>query len=221
METYVLEEIVTTGVNLGFWHQIATISIALVALVVSVITAWVQIRLQRQEWRPYLSYVKTEIVSAEYSKENELLAGFKFHFKNVGKCILRYEFKKLDITYFDGEYTRDFVQDGMSIGHILSVNAEIAHESGLYASASRQTIERVTEDWYGREDLLSTYEGDFEIDRMVEHGLHNLVHFEVDFIVEYWKVDAPQKKYTLAYDMLVHLDKSGDSIDSYLKTHAD
>ena len=62
----------------------APIMIALAAFVISMITAWHQIRLQKQEWRPYLRFVRAE-VRINASSYSTIL-----HFENTGKCSLEY-----------------------------------------------------------------------------------------------------------------------------------
>jgi len=216
------------GENHEYWFEIATlvlsiatVMISIAALAVSIHTAWIQIKLQRQEWRPYLSYLKTEIEPGDDFEEDELSVGFKLHFMNVGKCILRYEFKKLNITFYetDGHRTVSDINSRGIDSQILSVNAEIAHSSTMRHIVQRQQLSRAA-NFYNVEDKFALYQGPLEVCNLVDSGLHELVCFEIDFVVEYWKVDNFKEKYKLAYFMLVSLDEHGNCVKRYLETDA-
>jgi len=222
------EEIIMLEENFNYWFEVATIVLSIatvivsvVALTVSVRTAWVQIKLQQQEWRPYLSYIKTEIEPGDDFEEDELSVNFKLHFKNVGKCILRYEFKKLNITFYEstGECTKNNINPEGINSQILSVNAEIVQSSTMRHVVERQQLSRAA-DFYNAKEEFDLYQGPLDVCNLVDCGLHELICFEIDFIVEYWKVDNPNDKYKLAYFMLVNLDEHGNCVKRYLKTDA-
>ena len=196
-----------------------SIIIAAIALVGATITAWIQIKLQKQEWRPYLSYIKTEIISDDPFEFN---VGFKIQLKNVGKTILRYEFQKLTITHTEVGHPVNFADDMGNISSILSVNAETFHDSGRRLYMTREELSECAKaQSCSLEEKFEAYTGPLEINSLIDKGLHELIWFEVDFLIKYWKVDKPKESYVLKYQTLVYIDKKGNCLEDIWEADAD
>lgn len=96
--------------------ELLNIIIAFIALIISLITAIIQIKTQLAQMRPYLSFRCTEI---KYFNESSTL-DFNLVLDNVGKCVLLYEVKNLEI-YISGVKQNDV--DEHSRGSVIGVNA--------------------------------------------------------------------------------------------------
>jgi len=200
----------------------ASIIIAAIAFVGATITAWIQIKLQKQEWRPYLSFIKTEIISDPLVLSDALRVGLKIQLKNVGKTILRYEFQKLTITHTEVGHPVNFADDMGNISSILSVNAETFHDSGRRLYMTREELSECAKaQSCSLEEKFEAYTGPLEINSLIDKGLHELIWFEVDFLIKYWKVDKPKESYVLKYQTLVYIDKKGNCLEDIWEADAD
>lgn len=81
----------------GYWLEVGVAAIAFVALLVGIVTALIQISLQKNEWRPYLSYKSITGEIDPFRVMCIAIATFGIELKNVGKVPLCYKVEKFDV----------------------------------------------------------------------------------------------------------------------------
>ena len=102
------------------------IAIAVAALVISTITACYQIKLQKQEWRPYLTYEKIDVDKLGNT------VYFELFFKNIGKSILQYKVSKFSIKFDNPNDVTEFQERDYVY---VKVYEELAHEDKNWDNA--------------------------------------------------------------------------------------
>jgi len=199
----VIEE---NSVNWSLITAVATVIVSIVALTVSIITARVQIVLQKQEWRPYLSHVKTELLQDPNQSKDKLFVEIKFLLKNVGKSILRYEFTRLEIANGAEVEMKCCLQHDEFDGNILYPGSEITHKSAALHTIDKGELMEIARDTCLQEEF-EEFRGSLEITDLVGQGLSKLIEFKVHLTIKYWKIDKPNKKYEINHEMVVYLDE--------------
>ena len=104
-----------------------TTAISILALVVSIRTARVQIELHKQDWIPRLAFERIHIEQPIHiHTQNIVLVYFGLQLRNVGKCDIYYEIIEFDTWYGNQNYKRAPVPGG------IGVNSSFIHK--LHAS---------------------------------------------------------------------------------------
>lgn len=169
--------------------MISTI-IASVSIVISLLVAFVQIRTQIQEFRPYLSYEgmseRIKIV------ESTGCAGIEFNInlRNVGKCVLNYEMVSLDI-FINGLKLPEVALKNR--GSIIGVNGRACYNK-YYNDILKYEIN------LPREEYIPT-------------------NYKIIFNIEYGRASSTKRKYKLSYEIDVEFD-NGYRKENYGKTFA-
>ena len=169
---------------MGFYEWI-TVTIALAAIIVSVITSARQISLYLKELRPFLSFTGSWAVIAYDPSNGKAPIDFVLHFKNTGKCILEYSVTKFEIC-INGEKLRDVTLSNH--GGVVGLNAE---------ASFRQ--------YYNNYLTLAEGLSDNQVREQV-----TLPNYTLDFAIEYFHLPKGRrflwmspKKYLLSYTVSV------------------
>ena len=165
--------------------------IAVSALLVSVVTAWAQIRLQSQEWLPYLTYEKITVSNTSY-KADELILSFYMKMRNVGRCVLRYEVTRFNINIDlnnDNPYVEDDVRRWISfdeqdrLSGVIGIKSDTFYKSTFHSTSFKPEYR-----------ILFNEEG-------VEKAIK--IQCRIDITIAFWKINGAGARYEL--DQEVHL----------------
>ena len=183
---------------------ILTAFVALAALFLSWRTANKQIKLQEQEWLPYLSYEKMNggLVQGVIGLKPELVMNpaFSMVLKNNGRCIVQYEIKKFDVTLIIHytELEEASLQKDENASARRFVSARKKHPP---LTPKRMQNSSQTKGVVGINSELVQSCGAYQF--LPEEANVNLdeatFQFQVDFVVEYGKKGAAKNEYSLKY----------------------
>jgi hypothetical protein len=164
--------------------------IALSALILALITAFIQIKVHMQSLRPFLSFGGTNGIIRIFEETGVAGIDFNIRLMNVGNNVLRYEVLEFDV-YLNDVKLPDVVET--STGSIIGVNTEISHNR-----------------FYN--NILAYKKG-------LSPEQYTPPNHKICFSIEYYRVNKTKKKYRLSYEVFVSFD-SGIKREIYGKTFA-
>ena len=165
--------------------------IAFSAFLVALVTAIIQIKVHRQELRPYLSFSGTTGIVKIFTDTGKAGMDILINLMNVGKCVLVYEVSKFDV-FVNGVKLPDV--DVTNKGSVIGVNTGASYRK--YYEGILQYSERLSPEQYIPPN-------------------HKIV-----FDIEYYKVNKPTKRYKLSYEVSLEFS-DGIRREFYDKTYSD
>ena len=165
--------------------------ISLAAFILALVLAVRQIQMQIQDMRPYLSYSGLNGVLKVDQNTGRADMDFNLKLENVGKCVLRYEVVKFDI-FISGLQLPEVQLK--STGSIIGVNT-----TAIYSKF---------------------YKGIWQYPTNLAPQEHAPPNYKVDFVIEYYRTNKPEKKYKLHYEIFKEFE-SGVVRELFGETFAD
>ena len=162
------------------YMEYSTIAVAVLAFIISVIVAVLQLKVYYYEWRPVLVYDRTQTMLKVYEKDDILEINYNLFFVNSGKTPIQFEMKYLEVL-IDG-IKQELVND-VSKGHLIA--------PGNKGSFHRYYCFGLDEEmkWVANRTIPET---------------------RIRFQVEYYNAVGKQKKYQLDYDIDITYEPNGD-----------
>ena len=172
--------------TLAYVIAIAAVVLSAVGVSVSLRTAWIQINLQRQEWRPYLSFKPFTGHIRPYATVNDAVCEFIVQLENVGRVPLCFEVEKFDFRIENFEPLANHKAEWNSPEKFSSkrgaipVGSSINYIRTLSSSRKAETVE------------LSNTTG-------ITRCRVAAPRCTIDFSIKYYQANNPNKKYTISF----------------------
>ena len=192
------------GSMLAYIFAFVAVLVSFAAVAVSVITARIQIKMQKQEWLPYLSHNGVAMEIHDRGIDNgELPAELYINLENVGKCVIGYESKRVCVKINPQyhyqppiteiiEYSGTIVECGT-----IGINAKLYHNVGQYIIRS-SLANRFKQKQTNKNDIM--------------------LGCIIDFSMQYWNISKPKDKYSLEYTVKLNVFGNGEQKQTIIKS---